>query len=128
MAKQLHNDGFTLIEMILVLALLSIIVMIFPLVQMKSSTLSYVRMEYLKSQLLQAQFDAIQQKQTKEIHFSGQHVIIDDREIAISLTCDRSFHFNESGNVSQAMTLTCSSDGVERALVIQLGSGRMYVK
>lgn len=127
MDRHRHDDGFTLIEMIIVLMLLCFGIALFPLTQVKHHTLP-MRMEQLKQQLLIKQELAMRQGTTIEILFSGTSMVVDHHQIKLHMSCQGSLRFHENGNVDRARTITCSTDSETGELVVQLGSGRMYVK
>lgn len=131
MARQrFTNGGYTLIEMLLVLTLLSVFLLLVPFHHAQRKTLLYTEMEALRQHVLQAQSEAILTHRRITVQ-SDTAIYIQNKRILrhSKLSCARqSFHFNAQGNVSKACTLHCQMDGKQASLVIELGSGRMYVQ
>lgn len=128
MDKQRFADGFTLVEMLVVLLLLSLCMMIFPLTQIHKSAVLQMQMETMRRELLSLQVKAIHEKRRIEIEFIGEMMKCEERNINLHMRCQGRLSFNASGNVNHAMSIPCQLDGESAKLVIQLGSGRMYVK
>lgn len=72
--------------------------------------LSIFKYHYLRELLLKHQFEAIQNHKEIEIELYESTIYIDNKEFDLSpLICEHEiFHYNEEGNISQALTLHCS--------------------
>lgn len=130
MGKRKLDNGFTLIEMILVLFIVSILLLLFPMMRLKSSGVLRMQVEALRYQFIKAQSDALHNKITVSISCDGTTCVIDETIVELSnmMRCYGSVKFNENGNASRATTFTCEVGSSQKALVVQLGSGRMYVR
>lgn len=131
MDKLVSNKGYTLIEVLLVVSVLMICILVFPVVKQTMGIPLQYQMQQLQLKLVWAQRTAIREKKTVYIKIQGQIVEIDttSTKLASSITCETShLHFTPLGNVSQAMRIHCSSNGKRKQIVVQLGTGRMYVK
>lgn len=128
MVKLAQTKGFTLIEMLLVLGMLSMIVMLIPLAFIHQSKTLFMQVETLRYQLQSYQIEAIMNKKVMQIIFEGKTMYVNDTPQAMEIRCSGSLSFNEQGNVNQAMSIACFDDRFQNELIIQLGSGRMYVK
>lgn len=123
--------GFTLVEMLLVLGMIAMLAVCTPLLRPQSSLLLRYQMEELRYQFMQAQQLAMTKKVSIFVNFHGNEVSINQRSYPLrkQVTCQAaSFHYTPMGTISQAQTITCTYGGMQRKLVVQLGSGRMYVQ
>lgn len=100
---------------------------LFPMLEIPTSAMRF-SMERLKHTLIQLQLQALQEGKTITIEFAHQTIIIDGVAQKSDLTCEKEIIFHPNGNVNQAMSISCYQDGKHETLVIELGSGRMYVK
>jgi len=104
MDKQLLNKGFTLIETLIVLVILSLFVSIFY------ASLTYKAnkpIQYIVNEIVITQFKAIIEDE-KQYYENDQHEL----------------YFNRKGGPNQANTF----DFDEISIVVSLGTGRVYVK
>lgn len=127
----MQTKGFTLIEMLITLSALSIFILLLPMLRPSARIALRYETKTLKERLLQAQGASFAQKKEIPVDFHGNYYTIADQvytmNTAISCT-STPFHFTPQGNVSNALTIHCSSDSQTSALVIQLGSGRIHEK
>lgn len=124
MVKHLLNKkGFTLIEMILVLFITSIMALITLFYKADSSNLKYRSLIEL---LQTAQIESIANHQKITIEIYGSELYINDDEYDLSpLVCDSQyFHFNQKGNISNALTIRCHGKK-DYEIRMQLGTGWM---
>lgn len=82
----------------------------------------------LKERLLYIQGKAMQEMVTIRVDFENSKLISDVLTTDIGMRCEGFVIFHANGNVDKAKTIQCRSLNQESKLVIQLGSGRMYVK
>lgn len=127
MGKQKSIDGFTFIELLIVLMMFVMLLALFPLTKLATHGMRF-SMDRLKYQLLQIQQIAIQEGRDIEVTFGHNQLYFDEKAIFVDLLCDHDIVFHPNGNVNQAMTLHCYQGQEQMELVIGLGSGRMYVK
>lgn len=127
MARLKSDDGFTLIEMLIVLSSILMILILFPVLHPETKQIK-MRLQMLRYQLLQCQEQAIAEGRTVEIAFSEDEMDVDGERIFIGMRCNQEVIFHPNGNVNHAMTMRCHTADAEGELVIQLGSGRIYVK
>lgn len=87
-----------------------------------------MRMEQLKQLLLREQERSIQDLQTIHVEFDQTKMLANEKSYELGIQCAGSVIFHPNGNVDRAKTIICHHKGQDASLVIQLGSGRMYVK
>lgn len=115
-----------MIEMLLVLMLVCFLLLLIPMTQMHHHHFMLC-MERLKQLLLLEQERALQELQTIRVVFT--ETIMDDgaNRYELGMTCAGDVIFHPNGNVDRAKTITCHQNQASAHLVIQLGSGRMYI-
>lgn len=126
----LNRAGYTLMQTLLLLIIVSIVLLLLPMHRMGSYTSKY-EIQKLRDVLLNEQKEAVSLKERKEVSIEDDKILIGNREIdrLQNLRCGKHFiSFNERGNVNQARTITCSDGVKQEQLIINLGSGNMYVK
>lgn len=131
MVKQVSNKGFTLLEILLVLSVLTICILVFSFVKPNVSIVFRYQIQDIQMKLLTAQQTAINEKRKIFVDFLGNTIRIDNKIIKLpnNTHCDiANLHFTSLGNVSGANTITCKQGKSIKQLVIQVGTGRMYVK
>lgn len=125
MDKRLANNGFTLIECLFVLMIVS--VLCFGVVSYRSHY-GYLDIKKLEMLSIVSQEKAFFGKRKVYISF-GDQIVFDDQVIHCGLHCSSaSFFYNEKGNISQANTIVCESGGISYQLVYQLGTGRVRIE
>lgn len=107
MDKQFYNNGFTLIEMLIVIVILSSLY-VFSLSSMKLRSFDYYDF-----------YDAYLVKKSKAM-LTG-----DPDEIIVN---NKQIRFNQNGNVNQANTIEFQIGPKVRKFTIQLGSGVLIEK
>lgn len=131
MVKLKHDDGFTLIEMLLVLLIIGICIGLFPFLYHSDSVSLQLEVALIQERLLMAQIQAIQEKETVRIEFHDRYLQINEEQwpYPSQVHCyGNMISFNEQGNINHAQTITvCHRDSC-KAIVLQLGSGRMYAR
>lgn len=127
----MSNKGFTLVEMMLVLSLIILLTALFPMLHMPDGVILSYQMNILQQQLVDTQHTSMTQKRSVSVDFHGNEYRIDGytHTLPQRMQCSGTdIHFNEMGNVSNAVTIHCHIDAHEKSLVIELGSGRSYVR
>lgn len=127
MVKRMRNNGFTMIEMLLVLLIMCILLLWMPKLANHPHTMHY-HMEALRYRLLEIQEQAQTEKIVHTVTFHSTSMRDNDKQMHIPIQCSGTIVFHENGNVDQAKTITCSYQGEIGKLVILLGNGRMYVQ
>lgn len=127
MDKHRRTDGFTLVEMLLVLALFACLLTLLPFLSLNQHTM-HVKMESLREQLLIVQGEAMRDLKSIRVDFHHTMMRYENHDTDIQMHCNGFVIFHPNGNVDHAKTLRCSYHNEVGELVIQLGSGRMYVK
>lgn len=128
MAKHKRNNGFTLIESLLVLLIVSLVTTIF---YATAQTPLYLFMKQLQTQLVTSQQIAYVTKNTQVVDILEQGIVLNDQimEYPFSVSCEPiHFHFNASGNISKAGTIVCHNKTQTKKIILQLGSGRMRIE
>lgn len=113
--------------MLITMLLVGICIALFPMTRTLHRELP-LRMEQLKHLLLLQQEMAMQEGTTIQISFQGTTMQLPDREVELHMTCRGTLTFHPNGNVDQAKRISCHNATEQASLVIQLGSGRMYVE
>lgn len=124
----MSDKGFTMIEMLLVLLLVSICFALFPFVHAPKEALMNLHMEQVRQTLLEIQAQALFEKREIMVHLGGDTLYADDVSYALPAACYGDVIFHANGNVNHAMSIPCSWSHERRTLVIQLGAGRIYAK
>lgn len=122
----MQNNGFTLIETLLVLILVSFSSFLY--FKRPSYNLLNLEVHKLALQCLQMQEKAFVEKREVEIIFGQDYVEMDGVSIPYvqGMSClPKSFHYNEKGNISNALTITCQRGTKKRKMIFQLGQGRI---
>ena len=130
MDKLKEDDGFTLIEVVFVLMLLSVLSLLTIFHSPQQGRLVHF-MHTLEKQYLKAQFSAVKSQLIYNFEVTNHHFIINENMQAIppSISCDsQQFLIYPSGKVNHAGTVTCYSGNHEMNLVIQLGSGYASIR
>ncbi|MCI9292794.1 MAG: prepilin-type N-terminal cleavage/methylation domain-containing protein [Erysipelotrichaceae bacterium] len=123
----MRNNGFTLIEMLVVLLMMCILLLWLPKLAKHPHAMHY-HMEALRYRLIEIQEQAQTEKKVHKVTFHSTSMRNNDRQMHLPIQCNGTIVFHENGNVDQAKTITCTYQGVRGELVILLGNGRMYVK
>ncbi|MDQ0362956.1 hypothetical protein [Breznakia pachnodae] len=127
---RVNREGFTLIQTLFVFVIIGSIAVLIPS-QVNSKVLLRFECEKLKDYLLQAQIEAIENKEQVVVNIEGSSIMINERTISLSNSTMCTTHeisFNERGNVNMAQTILCKSADSQKEVVINLGSGNIYVK
>lgn len=127
----MSNKGFTLIEALLVLSVIAILGACLPFLKVQASLKLSYEMKTIYHKLLYAQGQSIAKKKTIPVDFRGDSYQIDNdlETFSSSMHCSNTqFHFTPLGTISKAGSITCSLQGYQKKIVLQLGSGRIYVE
>lgn len=131
MVRQVSDKGFTLIETLIVLSVLTICMLVSPILKQHTVIAFSYEMQEIRFKLMNAQQTAIREKRNVFVDFLGNAMQIDNQTTNLSnhTSCNaKKFHFTPIGNVSNAMSITCLKKQDKKQIVVQLGTGRMYVK
>lgn len=124
------NKAYTMIEMMLVIILLSIFLLIIPPIFKNKASLNFT-CEKIKSFLLNEKILAITLKEERNISIAQNYIQTDSEKMKLGngIYCDSyTLKFNARGNVNMGGSIHCYSGDDERKIVINLGSGNIYVK
>lgn len=127
MDRHRRDNGFTLAEMLAVLSIILCLLLMMPFMKGIHHTM-YLKTEALRERLLYVQGLAMRKFQNIKVEFQSSEMIYENKRIDIGMQCEGSVIFHQNGNVDRARTLRCYSQKQIGEIVIQLGSGRMYVK
>lgn len=119
-----------MVQMLFVLLIVGVMTSLIPTANIRALTLKY-DCQKVKAFLLAKQQDAIFNKSRIEIVITTNKLISEDKNLQLSegMNCgEHSISFNQRGNVNQARTIACEYFGVQRNVVINLGSGNVYVQ
>ncbi len=116
-----------MVEMLIVLALFICLTGMLPLFKGNHHTMN-MKTAALKERLLYIQGRAMREMNDIRVDFEGTRLISDVLTVDIGMRCDGFVIFHANGNVDKAKTIHCRCFDQSSELVIQLGSGRMYVK
>ena len=122
----LINKGFTLIEMMLVLFIISMFYLFIP--KLTFNLNDYYVLQVLSTYLIQAQNEANYQNKTIDVIVYDHTLIIDDIYYYIdSLNVEyTSFSYNEFGNINHALTIYSKNSDLK--IILQLGSGNYDIR
>ena len=127
MEMLMQNNGFTLLETLFVLMLVSFSSFLY--LKRPSYNLLNVEVHKLAIQCLQMQELAFSEKREIRISFKENEVEMDGKSYVYPkmMSCSsKSFHYNEKGNISNALTVHCQKGTQKRKLIFQLGQGRIH--
>lgn len=127
MDKHKHNNGFTLTEMLAVLFIFICLLGMLPFVKATTHTI-HIKAETLRERLIGIQGSAMRDFKNIKVVFQGTKMIYEQKQTDIGMKCEGSVIFHANGNVDRAKTLRCYTQNQMIEIVIQLGSGRIYVK
>ncbi len=85
-------------------------------------------MASLYEHLLYAQTMAMRHGKEIQVTLNNDELHYADQIFKLEMRCQGEVLFHPNGNVDRARTITCHSAAHQGYLVIQLGSGRMYVR
>lgn len=125
----MHNNGFTLLETLLVLSLVTLCSFLY--VSRPRWSFLHLEMNKILSQCLIQQQKAFSQKREVHIAIERNTIYYDGNPTSLpsDMVCQPTrFHYNAKGNISRAFTLTCHNQSQEGQLVFQLGMGRVRKK
>lgn len=131
MVKHPSNKGFTLVEMLLVLMIISVLLLIMPMLQKQQGILLRWDVKRIQELSIATQAEALRTHQQIPLYIRGNRVEIQGKTIQLhpSTSCSTlSFHYTAQGTISQAFTLRCQSKKAQVTMVAQLGSGRLDVR
>lgn len=123
-------QGFTLLEMCLVLCAISMLLMLTPAIFRTSKTLEF-ESERIISLIKKAQALAIINRKDVNVEIKRNGIIVEDTYIAFShsVVCDEyMFYFNGKGNINMANSIHCYYYEWKKQIVMNLGNGNIYAK
>ena len=85
-------------------------------------------MKKMKMYSIAVQCNAFQLKEVKTIRIGNKEALFDDKLFYYpdTISCSSvTFHYNENGNISQALSYTCKDSSHKMKMIYQLGSGRV---
>ncbi len=118
-------------EMLVVLFVISMLVVIFPLIKPQKQIQLGYEMQTIKQLLLQTQISAVNEHREKMVKISSNSMLYDHKRYTFvdGMDCaPTTLYYYANGNVSQAKTIRCNCQGKQKSLVIELGSGAIYVR
>ncbi len=130
MEKLLYNKGFTLVEMLFILSIISIC-MLFTLHTNVNTNYLQSHMEYLQYTFYKAKAIAMNEKRTVFVHIHETNLEVDFSPYVYKkgIVCSPySFSINAKGNVNMANHITCTSNNMQARLIITLGNTSFYVQ
>lgn len=124
MVKPGRTNAFTLAESLLVLLVALVVLYLIPITQV--SLPQRMKMAQVKQACIQAQMKAYLTQKKVSITLFKNGIVVDDKTQWIEgIGCEHAlFHYNEKGNISQALSVQCK----QAKLVFQLGLGRVRVE
>ncbi|MDD7281380.1 competence type IV pilus minor pilin ComGD [Floccifex sp.] len=124
MDKHKVHNGFTIVEMLFVL--LIVCMFSIPIQKPKSSLTMF--MKQMMAYSITMQQKAFETKQEVNVTINKHNALFDEYSVDYpsNISCTPvSFHYNENGNISKALTLSCYEENKQMKLIYQLGSGRV---
>lgn len=124
-----HNNGFTLLEALLVLFILSVSIFFFSAVHHKPSL--EIVCKKIMNLSVTMQERAFSQKVNQYVQIHTHEAIFEDTIFYYpeGIVCEGyDYHYNAKGNINQAGSITCTDSKSMKRIVVQLGSGRMRIE
>lgn len=124
------NAGFTMVEMCLVLAIVTILLAVFSLPGRYTTQTLHISMIRLQSFIETVQSEAVAQGAERTVRIQGNQAISEQRRLQLpaSVSCEGTIlHFYPQYTSAPAATIRCQ-DGRRESLVIQLGRGRSEIR
>lgn len=125
MAKLSCANGFTLLEMVLVMLVVSVVGI--TAVPPSSSGFSLFMTE-LENRIVAEQVKAYNGQCRRTLSITGHSLITESGTFSFpdGYGCTPfDWHYNASGSISTAGTVSCTGDGTSKDLVFRLGAGRI---
>lgn len=125
-----NNRGFTMIETMIVLLILTILILIIPTTMTKRGSLQFA-CKKIKDIIIHEKALALFEKQEHHILIKNQTIYLNKDQISIEnqVYCEEyELYFNARGNVDKAGTIQCFYQNKTKEIIINLGSGNVYVK
>ncbi len=129
----MSNSGFTLVEMLFVVAtIISIMLLTFPMMITETNNYDYV-VATTKYAVDTAKYLAITNRDKVEIVLKDNKIVILDHDVEYILqgyefSEDYNIHFTKNGNINMAKTVLLCKDSECINFVLQLESGKIYVR
>lgn len=126
----IKNQGFTLLEMCLMLCVISILLLFVP-ARFRTSKILDFESERIVSLIKKAQALAIMNRKEINVEIQRNGIVVDDQYTAYqhSVVCDEyMFYFNGRGNINMANSINCYYYEWQTQIVMNLGNGNIYVK
>lgn len=123
-------QGFTLLEMVLVLCVIAVLLTLTPVIFRSSKILDF-ESERIVSFIKKAQALSIINRKDVHVEVKRNGIMIDDTYMAFnqSVVCDEYlFYFNGKGNINMANSIHCYYYEWKKQIVMNLGNGNIYVK
>ncbi|NCC54966.1 MAG: hypothetical protein EOM11_05715 [Erysipelotrichia bacterium] len=124
------SNAFTLLEMCLLLCVISVLLLLSPSL-FKTKAILYFDTQRIAYLIKQAQAFAILERREVDVEVVNKGIYVDQHfyNFAKEVVCDPYiFYFNAKGNINMANTITCYYHHWQTQIVMNLGSGHIYVK
>lgn len=118
-------------EMLVVLFVISMLIVIFPFIRPQKQIQLGYEIQTIKQLLLQTQVSAMNEHCEKVVRISSHVINYDQKRYVFvdGMSCEpATIRYYANGNVNQAKTIRCSCQGKQKSLVVELGSGAIYVR
>ena len=128
MVKLHDNNGYSLLECLIVLLIVSVISISIPTVHTDSLS---IFSKSMKMRCIQIQEQAFAKKEETYVQFSNHSVDFNGNIIQYpkDIVCDVGlFHYNADGNISKGGHITCKKKNESIRLVFQIGAGRVRLQ
>lgn len=122
--------GFTLLEMILVISIISVFMLLMPTMFKGYSFLKWDVLK-IKETITEAKIRAVTTKEKQHIEINNHHLSYNGKTyfFAKGVVCDScDIDFNQAGNVDMGRTITCTYLDEIKKIVVTLGNSSVYVK
>ena len=131
MAKHPFDKGFTLIEMLVVLFVISMLLVLFPVIKPQKMIQLQYEANAIKEILLTTQTYARITHQKQQVQVTNHQIqyLHHQYQLPNGIYCTpRTIDYAANGNINQAGTILCKCDGATKQIIYELGSGAVYVK
>ncbi|MEG0824102.1 MAG: type II secretion system protein [Erysipelotrichaceae bacterium] len=124
----LNNKGFTLIEMILILAIVCMLTAIFSIKLTSYNAATNLEVVKLKQTIIKSKLDSTYFAKKNNVSIQDNHIVVNLKDEAINkLSCrNTKFSYNLRGHINKPVKLECSGYNNLYNFNLSIGTGILY--
>ncbi|MEG0313839.1 MAG: type II secretion system protein [Erysipelotrichaceae bacterium] len=124
----LNNKGFTLIEMIIILAIVSMLTTVFSIKLSSSNASTKLELIKLKQTIIQSQLNSIYLAKRNNVAIEDSALVINEIKTPLNkLSCSNTeFNYNMNGHINGPVKLECYGNKTLYNFNLSLGTGILY--